>query len=49
MKVKISPFMKIKSSFVFSVHDVYGVKILSGLRFNTKFVTVLKIFRLLSA
>ena len=36
MKVKITPFIKIKSSFVFSVHDVYGVKILSRLRFNTK-------------
>ena len=33
-KSKISPFIKIKSNSIFSVHDVYGVKLLSRLRRN---------------
>ena len=31
---KISPFIKIKPNSIFSVHNVYGVKILSRLRFS---------------
>ena len=33
-KSKISPFIKIKSNSIFSVHDVYGVKLLSRFRLN---------------
>ena len=33
-KSKISPFIKIKSKCIFSVHDVYGVKLLSRLRLD---------------
>ena len=33
-KSKISPSIKIKSNSIFSVHDVYGVKLLSRLRLN---------------
>ena len=33
-KCKISPFIKIKTNSIFSVHDVYGVKLLSRLRLN---------------
>ena len=33
-KSKTSPFIKIKSNSIFSVHDVYGVKLLSRLRLN---------------
>lgn len=34
LKGKILPFIKIKSNYVFSVHDVYGVNFLSRLRLN---------------
>ena len=33
-KSKISSFIKIKSNSIFSVHDVYGVKLLSRLKLN---------------
>ena len=33
-KSKISPFIKMKSNSIFSVHDGYGVKLLSRLRLN---------------
>ena len=33
-KNKASPFIKINSNSIFSVHDVYGVKLLSRLRLN---------------
>ena len=39
-KGKISPFMKIKSNSVFSVYDVYGVKLLSRLRLFQSFKQV---------
>ena len=34
-KSKISPFIKIKSDSIFSVHDAYRVKLLSRLRLNS--------------
>ena len=37
-KSKISPFIKIKSNSIFSVHDVYGVKPLSRLRLNFSYL-----------
>ena len=33
-KSKISPFIRIKPNSIFSVHDVYGVKLFSRLRLN---------------
>ena len=33
-KTKISPFIKIKSNSVFSVHNVYLLKLISRLRLN---------------
>ena len=34
VKGKISPFIKIKSNSILSVHNVYGVKLLSRLKLN---------------
>ena len=36
IKSKILPFIKMKSNSIFSVHDVYGVKLLSRLRLNVR-------------